>query len=117
MVKSGIRDINHSADKHYRKTIPQIHGFRKFFTTQLVDAELNTEKRWLLEGHVLKGNNPHYVRVTEKALLTEYLKAVDALTINPENRLKRKVEKLEVEKNQFERLAAKIASLEATKIR
>ena len=51
MVKAGIRDINHSGDKHYRKTIPEIHGFRKFFSTQLVNAGLNTEKRWLLEGH------------------------------------------------------------------
>jgi integrase len=113
MVKAGIRDINHSADKHHRKTIPVIHGFRKFFTTQLVNAGLNTEKRWLLEGHALKGNDPHYVRVTEKRLQEEYFKALDLLTINPENRLRRKVEKLEVEKNQFERLAAKIASLEA----
>lgn len=41
------------------------------------------------------------------------MKAVDNLTINPENRLKRKVEKLEVEKNQFDRLAAQIVRLEA----
>ena len=33
------------------------------------------------------------------------MKAVDNLTINPENRLRRKMEKLEVQKSQFDRLA------------
>ena len=37
------------------------------------------------------------VRLSEEDLEEEYMKAVDNLTINEENRLKRKVEKLEVE--------------------
>ena len=40
------------------------------------------------------------------------MKVVDNLTINPENRLRCKVEKLEVEKTQFDRLAAQIEELE-----
>jgi peptidoglycan hydrolase CwlO-like protein len=37
-------------------------------------------------------------------MLNEYLKGVNLLTINEENRLKEKVEKLEIEKSQFEAL-------------
>jgi hypothetical protein len=36
-----------------RKDVPIDHGFRKFFTTQLVEADLKTELRWPLEGHNL----------------------------------------------------------------
>ena len=44
-------------------------------------------------------------------MLSEYEKAIDALTIDPANKLRKKIEKLEVEKNQFELLAAQIEEL------
>ena len=31
-----------------RKDVPIAHGFRKFFTTQLIEADLKTESRWLV---------------------------------------------------------------------
>ena len=111
LVKSGIRTVDHTS-KSKRKEVPRAHGFRKFFSTQLVEADLKTEKRWLLEGHELKGNDSSYVRITEKKLMQEYEKAIDLLTIDPANRLRKKVEKLEVEKSQFDRLAAQLAALE-----
>ena len=94
--------------------VPIAHGFRKFFTTQLVNAEVDvkTELRWLLEGHKLKGNDSHYVRTTEKRLQQEYEKAIDNLTINEENRLKRTVEILKIEKSRIDELEAKIQKLE-----
>lgn len=95
-----------------RKDVPIAHGFRKFFTTQLVEADLKTELRWLLEGHKLKGNDSHYIRVTEERLQQEYEKAINLLTINAENRLKRKIEVLEVEKSKVDALTAKIEKLE-----
>jgi integrase len=95
-----------------RKDVPIAHGFRKFFTTQLVEADLKTESRWLLEGHKLKGNDSHYIRVTEERLQQEYEKAINLLTINAENRLKRKIEVLEVEKSKVDALTAKIEKLE-----
>ena len=39
----------------------------------------------------------HYDRTTEEDRLQEYLKAGDLLTINPENRLKRKIHLMEAE--------------------
>ena len=85
----------------------QPDGFRKFFTNQLIEADIKTEVRWLLEGHDLKGNDKYYVRITEQKLYEEYQKAIDGLTIDPVNRLQKKIEKLEVEKTQFDKLPHK----------
>lgn len=111
LIKTGIREVTHTKDKGHRKKISELHGFRKFFSTQLVNAGLNTEKRWLLEGHALKANDRSYVKPTLQELHDEYIKAINLLTINPENRLKRKVEKLEIEKSSYEDLAAEIAEI------
>jgi hypothetical protein len=56
-------------------------------------------------------NDPHYVRQDEN-LLGEYEKAIDNLTIDPANRLRKKVQKLEIEKSRIESLEAKILKLE-----
>lgn len=94
-----------------RKDVPIAHGFRKFFSTQLVEADLKTELRWLLEGHNLKGNDSNYVRVSEKHLQEEYEKAINHLTIDEENRLKRTVEILKIEKSQLESISKDVAFL------
>jgi integrase len=108
--KSGIREINHEYTKTQRKKIPEIHGFRKFFTSQLVNSNVNDVKRYLLEGHALKANDNSYVRVKDQ-LYDEYLKAIDNLTINEENRLKKKVEILTVEKAKVDLLEEDLAEL------
>lgn len=66
----------------------------------------------MLEGHNLKANDSNYVRTTEKRLQEEYEKAIDLLTINEENRLRRKVEILKIEKTRIDKLEAKIQKLE-----
>ena len=48
-----------------------------------------------------------YVRVTTEDLLSQYMKAVDNLTINEENRLRRKVERLEEEQNEVAQMRLK----------
>ena len=110
MVKSGIREVSH--DKHQMKNIPEIHGFRKFYSTQLVNAELNTEKRWMLEGHNLKGNDNSYVKPTVQDLYDEYSKAINLLTINPENRLKKRVQELEVDADYLISMMKRVEDLE-----
>lgn len=92
--------------------VPIAHGFRKFFSSQLVEVDLKTELRWLLEGHNLKGNDPAYVRTSEKNLQEEYKKSIDNLTIDPANRLRRTVETLKIEKSKIDMLEAKIQKLE-----
>jgi len=88
------------------------HGFRKFFSTQLVEADAKTEYRWLMEGHRLKGNDESYVKPTEKKLYEEHQKAVDNLTIDPSNRLQRKIETLTIEKSRLDRIEEKMLKME-----
>lgn len=114
--RSGIRQKDVlEVGKHratIRKDVPIAHGFRKFFTSQLVEADLKTELRWLLEGHNLKGNDSNYVGVSEKRLQEEYEKAIDNLTIDPANRQKREIQILKIEKSRIDMLEAKIQKLE-----
>ncbi|MGH9998115.1 MAG: site-specific integrase, partial [Nitrososphaeraceae archaeon] len=83
--------------------VPVCHGFRKFFTTQLVNSKLNPEIREMLLGHKI-GLASCYYKPTEQEMLDEYFKAVNNLTINEENRLKIKIQKLEVEKSRIDKL-------------
>ena len=95
------------------KDVPQCNGMRRFFTTQLVNSGVQTEHRWLLEGHNLKGNDNSYVKISPSDLFRSYMLSHDNLLISQEHRLREKVEKLEVEKTQLDRLAEQIARLEA----
>jgi integrase len=89
-----------------RKEVPIAHGFRKFFTTQLVNSKLNPEIREMLLGHKI-GLASCYYRPTEDEMYQEYQKSVNNLTINEEYRLKRKMYELEAEKSQIELLEIK----------
>jgi hypothetical protein len=63
---------------------------------------INIEK---LMGHSI-GISDSYYRATESELLEDYLKAVNNLTINEENRLKLRLESVEIERTQLETLKA-----------
>ena len=70
-----------------------VHGFRKWFKTRCENAGVKPIITELLMGHSV-GISDSYYRPTEKDLLEEYQKAIDALTISNENRLKTQVEVL-----------------------
>jgi integrase len=70
-----------------------VHGFRKWFKTHCENAGVKPIVTELLMGHSV-GISDSYYRPTEKDLLEEYQKAIDALTISNENRLKTQVEVL-----------------------
>jgi integrase len=106
---AGLRQIDHD-NPHKRKQIPIFHGFRKFYTKQLVDSKLNPEIREMLLGHKI-GLASAYYKPTVQDMLNEYLKAANLLTINEENRLKQKVETLEIEKSQLATLQADFEKL------
>jgi len=109
LIKAGLRKVDRG--KVIRHEVKANHGFRKFFSTQLVEADLKTELRWLLEGHALKGNDASYVKVSLERLAEEYDKAIDLLTINPENRLKKKVQVLILEKSKIDEALAEIRAM------
>jgi integrase len=112
--RAGIREktILKEGEKSgsFRKSVPQVHGLRKAFSTFALNAKMDIIKRRMLEGHSV-GIDEHYCKPSEEDLQEEYMKAADNLTINEENRLRKKVEKLEVEKTQFEQLAAEIREI------
>lgn len=87
------------------------HGFRKFFTTQLINSKVNPEIRAMLLGHKI-GLASAYYRPTEQEMYEEYHKAMDNLTIDPANRLQRKVETLTVEKSRLDRIEADMLKME-----
>ena len=64
------------------------HGFRKGYITTLDRAGIQFTTREYLSGHHLPNQDASYIRATEEDRLKEYLKAADALTINPTQRLK-----------------------------
>jgi hypothetical protein len=72
--------------------VKQTHGFRKFAVTQMIKAKVEYGSREYLVGHKhSRGLDVNYDRTTEEDRLQEYLKALDLLTINPENRLRKQV--------------------------
>lgn len=114
--RAGIREktILKEGEKggSFRKTVPQVHGLRKAFSTFALNSKMDIIKRRMLEGHSV-GIDEHYCKPSEEDLQEEYMKAADNLTICEESRLRKKVEKLEVEASQLQRLQAAVQRLEA----
>jgi integrase len=117
--RSGIRQRqileDHQKEKHlassFRKDVAVCHGFRKFFTKQLVNSKLNPEIREMLMGHKIGLASVYYKPTDDDDFLIEYQKAINNLTINEVNKLKMQVKKLEIEKSEFERLKQDVAIL------
>jgi integrase len=103
IIKVGLIDKYEHGYQRQRHSVPMSHGFRKFWMTQAVNAKINPEIREMLLGHKI-GIASSYYRPREEDMRLEAEKLIDALTINPENRLKRKVEKLEIEASQLQKL-------------
>jgi integrase len=83
----------HNEHGKIRKNVRLTTGYRKFFDTQLIFADVRPALKEMFMGHSI-GLDDNYFKPSENDILQEYLKAVDYLTINEENRLKRKVEEL-----------------------
>jgi hypothetical protein len=104
IIQSGIRDRIHKREgqqfKHLMHPVQRSHGFRKFAITQMKLAKVDWGDREYLVGHRhSRGLDENYDRTDESDRLQEYLKAVDLLTINEENRLKTKVQQLSQERD------------------
>lgn len=88
--------LNRSGKK--TSDVMRTHGFRKFAISQMIKAKVDYNTREYLAGHrQSRGLDVNYDRTSEEDRLQEYLKAIDLLTINPENRLKIKIHQMESE--------------------
>jgi integrase len=70
------------------------HSLRKFFNTALMNSDVALSFKELLMGHSVKLDDVYYDKDNEtstRKLVVEYMKAVDALTINEEYKLKKKI--------------------------
>lgn len=65
----------------------------------------------MLLGHKI-GLASAQCRPTEQEILEEYEKAEDDLTIDPANRLQRKIETLTIEKSRLDRIEEKMLKME-----
>lgn len=92
LISTGIRQVTPNRETHEykrnRTSIAQNHGFRKFTLTTMVNKRTNPEIREMLLGHKI-GITGAYYRPMEIEMLDEYLKVVDDLTVNDENRLRK----------------------------
>jgi len=65
----------------------------------------------MLLGHKIGLASANY-RPTFEEMYKEYSKAIDNLTIDPTNRLQRKIETLTIEKSRFDRTDEKMKKME-----
>jgi integrase len=102
LVQAGLKTVNHRTEtyKYQRQNKSLFHAFRKYFNTCLANCDVNVTIKEMLMGHSV-GLDDSYYRPNEKQLLTEYLKAINELTIHEENRLRRKVDILEAKNNEI----------------
>jgi hypothetical protein len=87
-----------------------LHGFRKFFNSVLVNANVNHIKKERLMRHDTRLDN-NYFKPNEEDLLSEYIKVVDLLTLNEEFKLRQKIEKLEIDKSKIDYLTLEIEKM------
>jgi hypothetical protein len=99
----GVRTMLKDGKKRHEFQVD--HGYRKFFKTRCELGgmkPINIEK---LLSHST-GISDSYYRATEQELLDDYLKAMDSLTIDERNKLKKRIDSLE-EKNEDEKYIIK----------
>ncbi len=99
LIKSGIAKYQSISETNRngkrRNEVAANHGLRKYCITQMGRSKMDSEIREMLVGHKL-GVRGVYLKYGEADRLNEYLKAVDHLTVNQENTLKRHNEELRV---------------------
>jgi integrase len=102
-----------------RTEIQQLHGTRKYFETTAFKAGMSPLyiRRLLGQKGSESSLEESYLKLTEEDLLegdsrhVGYIGIMDALTINEENRLRKKVETLTIERNRIEAKLDKIDQL------
>jgi integrase len=94
---AGVRTPHQNGDNGkptQRTEVMLIHGLRKFFDSNLVRGALHPVQMSALMGH-RSGLQATYNKPMDEELLAEYVKSIDFLTVNEENKLRLKVSALE----------------------
>ena len=109
LKRSGVNQVKAGNDK---RDVMSSHGFRKFFITQCVRANINHSTWKCLVGHKLPKPDDSYVLTTEEDRLAEYVRAIPLLTINQNQKLQQENHDLKVTQAQeIDRLKTQIDTL------
>jgi integrase len=96
-INAQIRQFIRKAGLPFEELQPD-HAARKFFNTTLVNSKVDGKFKELMMGHSVKLDEIYYDEDNEesrKQIILEYTKAVDALTINDEYRLRKQITEYE----------------------
>jgi integrase len=121
IAATTVDDDNNNNNVYKKREVMQGHGFRKFFDTTCTIVGMNPVYIEFCMGHSL-GLKGRYAKPSPTDLLEGndkslgYISAINDLTINEENRLKRENEMLKVEKSQLDTLALEISKIEISKM-
>jgi integrase len=117
-IRSGVGQVHNTDGEKVgqaRNSIPAVHGLKKFCITQMAKSKVDTEIAKVLTDHSI-GVRGSYVEYTDDDLLEEYLKAVNNLTINEENRLKTENTKLKQAESKIESLEEQLKEIRESQI-
>jgi integrase len=115
-IRSGVIEISPVLEngRWRRRPVKQTHGLRKFWQTIAINAGMAPLYTEFLMGHRSGGLAlESYVRPSESDLLEGndkmigFAGVIDALTINEENKLRRRVEALTEKQDEVQRMKAK----------
>ncbi len=96
-INVQIRHLIREAGLPFNELQPD-HAARKFFNTALVNSKVDPKFKELIMGHDMKLDKFYYDEnsvESRKEIMLEYMKAVDALTINNEFRLRKQITEAE----------------------
>ena len=108
-----VQGIREKLSDPYKKRheFKSSHCFRKFFETKCQQGQMNHNHIKLLIDHSL-GESQNYHKPDENQLLQDYYNhGIDLLTIDETNKLKKKIQTLEVEKSLMDQLRDEILSI------
>jgi hypothetical protein len=94
---TGIRPKEQRGKRQDRHDIMLFHGVRKYVNHAMVNAGVDTIAKELLIGHAPPGLEGSYLRLTEAELLSEFVRAIPALSLSQEHELTQQVDELRIE--------------------
>ena len=92
-----IKKLDKEKGDSNRHEFKMMHGFRKAFKTICENSGMKSINIEMLMGHNI-GVSSSYYKPKQQEVLLDYLKVVDELTINEENKLSKEIQELQ-EKN------------------
>jgi hypothetical protein len=117
-VRPSVKMTEGMKHRSNRTNLMEVHGFRKYFDTTCTTACMDSLYTEILMGHDV-GLKGRYTKLSPDELLEGndhnlgYVSAMEHLIICEENRLKRQVETLKVEKSKLDELAQTIQEVKA----